>query len=115
MGSYVRYYSSPHIMKWLKPEKDVWTKDEMSIIGAYGFFPQNDPDRSNFAEAKKAGPLHPNFARTLLKFNSLSVKKKKKYQEELIKDPKLKKLGFILTDYCTDNFDGNQLSNACYN
>jgi len=113
--SAVRYYSSPHIMKWLNPEKDVWTKDDMNIIGAYGFFPENDPDRNNMSEAVKAGRLYPNFARTLRKYNNLSVKKKKKYQEELIKDPRFKKLGFILSDYCTDNFDLKQLSNAAYN
>ena len=114
--SYSRYFATDYVMKWNSINEDnVWNESDSSLISTLGIILPVDPGRHVMSKWK--GTFHPQLQVVLDKYDNLSTKLKEEYQERLLNedDEYFNNFGFLLTDYCTDGFDGKQLTSATYN
>mmetsp|Transcript_17886 Transcript_17886/g.36742 ORF Transcript_17886/g.36742 Transcript_17886/m.36742 type:complete len:82 (+) Transcript_17886:1-246(+) len=60
------------------------------------------------------GPYQCELQNVLDKNDKKSTELKEKYEEAIQKHPDFQQYGWILSEYCTDGFDGKQLTSATY-
>ena len=125
--SYSRYFATDYVMKWNtlnenNNDDEVWSEADSSLISTLGIILPVDIGRHVMSKWK--GTFHPKLQVVLDKYDALSTKLKEEYQEKLLENNNeddddeyyyFNNFGFLLTDYCTDGFDGKQLTSATYN
>ena len=102
-------------MRWNSPKEEKWTAADASMMGSLAPGGPIHEGRHLMSIASTAGRFPAELRAVLGYYDSKTTKLKLEYQEELMKDPKFETLGFLLTDYCVEGFDGKQVTSCTYN
>jgi hypothetical protein len=114
--SYTRFLAQADIARWRNIKCDTWDTPDLNLItGGLGTIVGMEEGRHVMSSTTDT--YAPKLQLVLDKFDEKSTSLKEKYQCELL-DPKNRELfnsyGWILSDYCTDDFDGKQLTITTY-
>ena len=102
-------------MRWNSPESENWTPADASLMGSLSPGGPIHEGRHLMSIASKAGRFPPELRAVLGEYDSKTTQLKLAYEEELMDKPDFATLGFLLTDYCTEGFDGKQVTSCTYN
>ena len=111
--SYTRLLAMPEVLRWRNIHDENWDKHDVGLLKtALGTIVGIDPGRHVMTSFKNA----PDSITGLLdKYDQQTTALKETYQKSLLEDKTLfRDYGYLLTDYCTDNFDGKQLTLTTY-
>jgi hypothetical protein len=113
--SFSRELVTQPIMCFLRPESDVFTDLDLTalqlitgtIVGIRdGRHVYTDEDASSIDSA--------GVSRVLKQYDSIAVKRRSDYWDEISRLPSFDKIGWILTDYCNDDIDNKQITISTY-
>jgi len=124
--SYTRLIAKPGILAWRKFLEPYWDAGDYNVMnGGLGTIVGMEPERhvmgggmAVMAQRHFFGLGKPKFAPKLLEvlkeWDAKANDLKEKSKTEVMADPLFKDYGFLMTDFCPDNFDGKQLTIATY-
>ena len=114
--SYTRFIGVYDIARWRNIHSDIWDDNDFNlIVGGLGTITGMEPGRH--VMSAKNGPsrdFEESLQKILDKHQAKATDLKNKYQKELIQSPDFDDYGFILSDFCMENFDGKQVTMATY-
>ena len=115
--SFTRLATFGDILQWRNYHATHWDAGDLNIVKTgLGTVLGIDPDRHVMTSAVKK-TIDPRLATVLDQYDDMATKLKRDYQTHITThlDPTVfQRFAFILSDYCTDNFDGKQLTLATY-
>ena len=114
--SYTRFIGVFDIARWRNIHSDIWDDNDFNlIVGGLGTITGMEP--GHHVMSAKKGPssgFEESLQKILDKHQAKATDLKHKYQKELIQSPDFDDYGFILSDFCKENFDGKQVTIATY-
>uniref|UniRef100_A0A7S1BET1 Uncharacterized protein n=1 Tax=Corethron hystrix TaxID=216773 RepID=A0A7S1BET1_9STRA len=111
---YSRLFAMGDIMRWRNIRDPTWdTIDLDFMVKLVGTIMGMEHDR-HVMTSTMDGPYAPELQIVLEKFDAEVTQLKKNYEKDVQKDPDFKDHGWILSTYCTDGFDGKQMTAATY-
>jgi hypothetical protein len=112
--SYTRFIGTAHVSSWRNKLSDVWDEADLSLISSgLGTVTGVDEGRHVMTE-DEARPYADPLKRVLDEYDGKTTALKEAYEKKLIAHPDFAHYGFILSDYCSDGFDGKQLTISTY-
>ena len=116
--SFTRLIMMPEVMRWMDEGSDVWTKKDWGLIEqTMGTMAGMTPGRHVFTSKPKYGDtddISDGVKEVLAKFDEKAEALKVAYKKELEKRDGFRELGWILTDHCSDGYDGKQHTVTTY-
>jgi len=125
--SYSRTFATPEILRWRNIASNNWDKDDASSAGSiiatlcgmdeHRHVMMNDTDKKPLGLT--GGPGEDKYADKLQdvldEYAEKASELKQTYQEKIMEDKEeFNEFGWILSDFCTDGFDGKQLTITTY-
>mmetsp|Transcript_19197 Transcript_19197/g.41715 ORF Transcript_19197/g.41715 Transcript_19197/m.41715 type:complete len:542 (+) Transcript_19197:188-1813(+) len=111
---YTRLGGMGDIMKWRDIRDPKWTAiDAVLCATLLGTVCGMDEGRYTTTSTCEA-PYGADLQAVLDKYDAMSTELKKEYEAEIQKHPDFSDYGWILSEFCTDGFDGKQLTTATY-
>ena len=111
---YSRLGGMGDIMKWRDIRDPKWDSIDivlcMTLLGTVCGMDEGRYTTTSTCEAPYGAKLQA----VLDKYDGMSTELKKAYEEEIQKHPDFNEYGWILSEFCTDGFDGKQLTTATY-
>jgi len=119
--SYTRLLAVPEIVRWRNISSDKFDGDDIGLMKVgLGTIAGMTIDRHCFTDQMTHGKkwntknVLKEVMLVLQKYNSKATELKKNYESDLVKDTDLREYGFILTDHCSDGYDGKQHTITTY-
>lgn len=111
--SYTRVMAMPEVLRWRNFASPFYNfPDAFLLFSAVGTIVGMEDERHVMTDSE--GPYNDKLYKVLKDFNDKTMDLKKTYQDEIQKSDQFEDFGWILTDYCLDNFDGKQMTIATY-
>ena len=113
--SYTRMMGVADIARWRNINNPAWDFADINLVTAgLGTIVGMQPGRHVMSATTNMFGFAPALQKVLHKYDEEATERKEKYMDELIKSEDFDDFGWILSDYCPDNFDGKQLTIATY-
>uniref|UniRef100_A0A7S2UEN7 Lipoxygenase domain-containing protein n=1 Tax=Attheya septentrionalis TaxID=420275 RepID=A0A7S2UEN7_9STRA len=111
--SYSRLMGRADIARWRNIQGETWDLMDINVIaGSLGTITGMEEDRHVMGSTEK---LYTTELQAVLDdADEKATALKEDYKKKLIANPDFDNFGWILSDYCPDNFDGKQLTIATY-
>ena len=111
---FTRLAAMSDVMQWRNIKSSKWDAIDIELImGSLASVMGMEDGRHGMTSTIDA-PYEPRLQAVLDKFDAEATRMKEEYEIEIQKDPDFNDFGWILSDYCTDGFDGKQLTTATY-
>jgi hypothetical protein len=112
--SYTRFIGTAHVACWRNRRSTVWDGADLALISSgLGTVTGVEEGRHVMTE-DESKPYAAGLRRVLDEYDSQTTALKEAYEKQLLAHPDFLHYGFILSDYCTDRFDGKQLTISTY-
>jgi len=111
---FTRLTAMADVMRWRNIKSSKWDAFDLELIaGGIATVIGMEDDRHVMTSTMDA-PYEPRLQAVLDKFDAKATSMKEEYEIEIQKDPDFNDFGWIFSDYCTDGFDGKQMTTATY-
>jgi hypothetical protein len=111
--SYTRLIGTVDVARWRNIEGTKWDRGDLNLLNV-GLATVVGMDEGRHAMSSEIRNLDDNLKAVLEEYDAKTTALKETYLADLLKHPDFDDLGFILSDYCPDGFDGKQLTIATY-
>lgn len=112
--SFSRLANMGGVMRWNNIKADRWDISDINLAVTTTLTVCGLEDGRHTMTSKLSEGYDPTLQAVLEKHDGFGDALKEAYQAKIQADPEFKNFGWILSDFCTDGFDGKQLTTATY-
>jgi hypothetical protein len=111
---FTRLIAMPDIMRWRNIRDPNWNAPDCDMILGVSATAVGMEDGRHSMTSTIEAPYSKELQDVLDKYDKLATDMKEEYEVEIQKNPDFNEYGWILSAFCTDNFDGKQMTSATY-
>ena len=111
---FTRLTAMADVMRWRNIKSSEWDAFDLELIAGGIATVIGMEDGRHVMTSTMDAPYEPRLQAVLDKFDAKATSMKEEYEIEIQKDPDFNDFGWIFSDYCTDGFDGKQMTTATY-